>query len=187
MFVFCQGVRSQERYAPAACDGASVSRRRCACGPDVAWNRTTLCAYHHHRGVHAGSLAIRGWAPDGLIYTLGVGRFGSGDVLLCSVSVILRGPMLLGKDAADDTVNRMKTTVEIPDPLAKEAKAVARREKTTLRALIETGLRQVLRDRGRKAGFRLRDASFRGNGFQPGFHDGDWQRIREVAYEDRGG
>jgi len=23
---------------------------RSACGPDVAWNRTTLCAYHHHRG-----------------------------------------------------------------------------------------------------------------------------------------
>jgi len=55
---------------------------RSASGPDVAWNRTTLCAYHHHRGVHAGSLALRGQAPDGLVYTLGVGRFGSGDVKL---------------------------------------------------------------------------------------------------------
>ena len=55
---------------------------RSACGPDVAWNRTTLCAYHHHRGVHAGSLALRGRAPDGLVYKLGVGRFGSGDVKL---------------------------------------------------------------------------------------------------------
>jgi hypothetical protein len=53
---------------------------RSARGPDAAWNRTTLCAVHHHRGVHAGTLAIRGRAPDGLIYTLGVGRFGSGDV-----------------------------------------------------------------------------------------------------------
>jgi hypothetical protein len=53
---------------------------RSASGPDVAWNRTTLCAVHHHRGVHAGSLAIRGSAPDGLIYELGVGRFRSGDV-----------------------------------------------------------------------------------------------------------
>jgi hypothetical protein len=53
---------------------------RSARGPDVAWNRTTLCAYHHHRGVHAGSLALRGRAPDGLVYTLGVGRFRSGDV-----------------------------------------------------------------------------------------------------------
>jgi len=56
-------------------------RFRSACGPDVAWNRTTLCAYHHHRGLHAGSLAIRGRAPDGLVYTLGVGRFRSGDVV----------------------------------------------------------------------------------------------------------
>jgi len=55
---------------------------RSACGPDVAWNRTTLCAYHHHRGVHARSLMLRGKAPDGLVYTLGVGRFGSGDVFL---------------------------------------------------------------------------------------------------------
>jgi hypothetical protein len=60
---------------------------RSHCGPDMAWNRTTLCAYHHHRGVHkrgrhTGSLAIRGRAPDGLVYTLGVGRFGSADVLL---------------------------------------------------------------------------------------------------------
>jgi hypothetical protein len=55
---------------------------RSACGPDVAWNRTTLCAYHHHRGVHARKLAIRGRAPDGLIYELGVGRFRPGDVVV---------------------------------------------------------------------------------------------------------
>jgi hypothetical protein len=54
---------------------------RSACGPDVDWNRTTLCAVHHHRGVHARSLAIRGRAPDALVYTLGVGRFRSGDVV----------------------------------------------------------------------------------------------------------
>jgi hypothetical protein len=81
----------------------------------------------------------------------------------------------------------MKTTVEIPDPLAAEAKALARREKTTLRALIEAGLRQVLRERRRRAQFRLRDASIRGRGLQPEFRDGDWQRIRDAAYEDRGG
>ena len=86
-----------------------------------------------------------------------------------------------------DTVSRMKTTVEIPDPLAQEAKAVARREKTTLRALIEAGLRHVVRDRMRRACFQLRDASFGGRGLQPDFRDGDWQRIREAAYEGHGG
>jgi len=84
-------------------------------------------------------------------------------------------------------VSRMKTTVEIPDPLAEEAKAVARRDKTTLRALIETGLRQVLRERRRRVSFRLRDASFGGRGLQAEFREGDWQRIREATYEGRGG
>lgn len=96
------------------------------------------------------------------------------------------GALLLGY-GLDDTVSRMKTTVEIPDPLAEEAKAVARREKTTLRALIETGLRQVLRDRRRRSRFQLRDASFGGRGLQPHFREGDWQHIREAAYEGRGG
>jgi hypothetical protein len=50
-------------------------RFRSAGGPDVAWNRTTLCAYHHERGVHAGKIAIRGRAPDELVYELGIGRF----------------------------------------------------------------------------------------------------------------
>jgi hypothetical protein len=59
---------------------------RSARGPDVTWNRTTLCAYHHHRGVHAGSLAIRGRAPHTLLYTLGVGRFRSGDVRIARSS-----------------------------------------------------------------------------------------------------
>jgi hypothetical protein len=81
----------------------------------------------------------------------------------------------------------MKSTVEIADPLAGEARAVARREKTTLRSLIEMGLRQVLRERRRRSRFKLRDVSFGGRGLQPHFREGDWQRLREAAYEGRGG
>ncbi len=51
-------------------------------GPDEPWNRTTLCAFHHHQGVHAHRLTIRGRAPDALTYELGIGRFASGDVML---------------------------------------------------------------------------------------------------------
>ncbi len=83
-------------------------------------------------------------------------------------------------------VSRMKTTVEISDSLANEAKAVARREKTTLRALIEAGLRRLLRDRQRRARFQLRDASFAGRGLQPAFRNRDLQRILDAAYEGRG-
>jgi hypothetical protein len=81
----------------------------------------------------------------------------------------------------------MKTTVEIPEALAREAREAAAQDRTTLRALVEAGLRLVLRERRRRARFRLRDASFRGRGLQPAFRGADWERIREAAYEERGG
>lgn len=80
----------------------------------------------------------------------------------------------------------MKTTVEISDALATEIRELAARERTTLRELIEAGLRSVLRERSRKGAFRLRDATFSGNGLQPEFRGADWERIREAAYEGRG-
>jgi len=84
-------------------------------------------------------------------------------------------------------VAHMKTTLEISDPLLEEAKRVAAREKTTLRSLVEAGLRTVLRERKRRARFRLRDASFRGTGLAKEFQGADWDRIRDAAYETRGG
>jgi hypothetical protein len=81
----------------------------------------------------------------------------------------------------------MKTTVEISDALAEEAKAIAAREKTTLRALIEAGLRLVVQERRRRSRFRLRDASFQGRGLRPEFREGDWQRVLDAAYEGHGG
>jgi len=63
---------------------------------------------------------------------------------------------------------------------------LAARERTTLRELIEAGLRAVLRERLEQRAFRLRDASFAGNGLQPEFRSADWERIREAAYEGRG-
>jgi hypothetical protein len=62
-------------------------RFRSAGGADEPWNRTTLCAFHHRRRVHAGRVAIWGRAPEGLVFELGVGRFRSGDVILT------RGPL----------------------------------------------------------------------------------------------
>lgn len=82
---------------------------------------------------------------------------------------------------------RMKTTVEISEQLARQARELAERERTTLRALIEAGLRAVLRERRRRSHFELRDASFRGRGLQPAFRAGRWEQIREAAYEGRGG
>lgn len=80
----------------------------------------------------------------------------------------------------------MKTTIELPDSLVAEARELAAREGTTLRALVEAGLRRAV-DRGRRGGsFRLRDASVDGSGLQPGFADASWERLRDAVYEDRG-
>ncbi len=80
----------------------------------------------------------------------------------------------------------MKTTVEISQPLLNEARRMAVREKTTLRALLEEGLRKVLEDRRPRRGFRLRKATFRGRGLQPGVADADWETVRALAYKGRG-
>jgi hypothetical protein len=79
---------------------------------------------------------------------------------------------------------RMKTTVDIADPLFEEAKALAERERTTLRALIEEGLRAVLAGKTQAKPFRLRDMRFKGcQGLSPEFAEADWSRIREAAYD----
>ncbi len=41
-------------------------------GSHALANRTTLCAWHHHRGVHAGRVRCTGTAPDGLRFELGL-------------------------------------------------------------------------------------------------------------------
>lgn len=83
-------------------------------------------------------------------------------------------------------VTHMKTTVEISDVLLEEAKSVASREHTTLRALMEEGLREALNKRKPRGAFRLRKASYRGKGLQPGLSEGSWERVRDLIYEGRG-
>jgi hypothetical protein len=89
----------------------------------------------------------------------------------------------------DDMVAHMKTTVEIPEPLFLEVKRLAAETGTTLRELIEDGLRRVLevRTQSAPAEFVLRDASVGGNGLQPGVRDGSWEDVRALIYEGRGG
>jgi hypothetical protein len=61
---------------------------RSAGGSDELANRTTLCAFHHLRGVHAGRVRCAGRAPLGLRFELGLRdgrqpllRYAGGDVL----------------------------------------------------------------------------------------------------------
>jgi hypothetical protein len=49
---------------------------RSAGGSDALSNRTTLCAWHHLRGVHAGIIRCAGEAPDALTFELGLRAAG---------------------------------------------------------------------------------------------------------------
>jgi hypothetical protein len=81
----------------------------------------------------------------------------------------------------------MKTTIEISDPLLREARKLAEREGVTLRALVERGLNRVIGESGHTAPFKLRRAEFKGKGRQPEFRDASWDRLREEIYRSRGG
>jgi hypothetical protein len=80
----------------------------------------------------------------------------------------------------------MKTTIEISDPLLREARKLAEREGVTLRALVERGLRRVVTETKPGAPFKLRRASFKGEGFQADVRGASWGRLRDLAYEGRG-
>ena len=80
----------------------------------------------------------------------------------------------------------MKTTIEISDPLLRDARKLAEREGTTLRALVERGLRRVVAETKTGAPFKLRKASFKGRGLQDDLRDASWEELRDLSYEGRG-
>ena len=78
----------------------------------------------------------------------------------------------------------MKTTVEIPDALFTEAKKYASARGLTFRQVVETSLRRTLDEkRAAKKPFKLRKATFKGNGQLVQ----NWETIRSLIYEGRGG
>ncbi|MEO7652450.1 MAG: hypothetical protein ABIZ80_18455 [Bryobacteraceae bacterium] len=79
----------------------------------------------------------------------------------------------------------MKTTVEIPDALFRDAKAYAARNGLPLRSVIELGLQIVVKGAARPKGrFRLKTVTTKGAGLAG---DGDWNAIRAAIYEGHGG
>jgi uncharacterized protein YyaL (SSP411 family) len=80
----------------------------------------------------------------------------------------------------------MKTTIEISDTLFAKAKALAQKENTTLRQLVEQGLQQVIREKTekREKPFRLKKASVKGNGLTPeAMARGGWAALRDLSYD----
>lgn len=85
-------------------------------------------------------------------------------------------------------VSNMKTTIDIADALLVEARELAERKQTTLKALVESGLRRVIDENsGAAKPFRLKKHTFKGEGLHPEVQDADWSEIRRRAYEGHGG
>lgn len=70
--------------------------------------------------------------------------------------------------------------------MLEEAKKIAGREGTTVKALVIESLRRILAYRKRKPSFRLRRVTFKGNGLQPGAAGASWEQMKEMTYEGRG-
>ncbi len=83
--------------------------------------------------------------------------------------------------------SHMKTTVQIPDALLADVKRIAAKRKTTLKSLIDEGLRLVIdNEQKKKKPFKLKDCSV-GDPNAPWPLEGkSWDEILALAYGDRG-
>lgn len=79
----------------------------------------------------------------------------------------------------------MKTTVELSEPLLREAREYAARQGIPLRQVIENALQMALR-RGSPPSkrFRLKTVTTKGERLAI---DGDWNEIRSLIYQGHGG
>ena len=80
----------------------------------------------------------------------------------------------------------MKTTVEISDDLFERAQKLARKEKTTFRALTEQGLRLVLREKERAVKKLPPLLTVRGYGLTDNYKSASWDQLREEIYRGHG-
>jgi hypothetical protein len=79
----------------------------------------------------------------------------------------------------------VKTTIDIADDLLKRSQQLAKREGSTLRAVLEEGLRLVLKDRQTPPGSRpFRFPTFGKGGLNAEFREADWEKIRSAIYSE---
>jgi hypothetical protein len=83
--------------------------------------------------------------------------------------------------------HNMKTTIEIADDLFERAQRLARKQKTTFRAVTEAGLRLVLDGKQLKHPRKLPPlVTFGGGGPTDEFKDWNWNQLRDEIYQGRG-
>lgn len=79
----------------------------------------------------------------------------------------------------------MKTTIEIQDELIRRAKRYAKRTGRPLRAVVEEGLRHVLRDSSRSKRYELPDFSVGDPNASDPLEAWCWQDLRDEIYSER--
>lgn len=84
-------------------------------------------------------------------------------------------------------LSHMRTTLDLPDPLFRQAKKLARDRKIPFRALVAEALRRVVTEQAPRRRFKLADGSTGRGGLVEGLSWGDWEQIRELSYEGHGG
>jgi hypothetical protein len=86
---------------------------------------------------------------------------------------------------AFDMGAHMKTTVEISGPVLERAKRVARKQKTTLRVLVEEGLDLAVARRTKPLAKTIVLSSSSLGGYTPEFENATWDQIRQLWSADR--
>jgi hypothetical protein len=79
----------------------------------------------------------------------------------------------------------MRTSVDIPDPLFRRAKKLARLRGTTLRQLLLDGLIAIVEREPTAGKYRMKDYSFGKGGLVDGLSWSDTERLDELVYGDR--
>ena len=84
------------------------------------------------------------------------------------------------------TISSVKTTIEIADDLFERTQRLARKQKTTFRALTEEGLRLVLKQKAGAARDLPPLPSMGGEGYTEEFKNAPWEKIRDEIYKGHG-
>jgi len=80
----------------------------------------------------------------------------------------------------------MKTTIELPDELIRQARRVVQQEGSTLRALVEEGLQRSLEARRQAVCRKLDFPTYGGSGLTKEFQGTSWSKIRDEIYREHG-
>jgi len=82
-------------------------------------------------------------------------------------------------------LTHMRTSIDIPDPLFRRAKKLARERGMTLKDLLLEGLRSSVEPENRRGAHRMKDRSFGEGGLVEGLSWSDSERINELVYGER--